>query len=258
MVMFAARSVALAGAIVGVVLCQALVCQPARAQSSLYYAFGNTQGHVVTLDLLEGSTWVSIGTDGFQGSISTRSPGISIGGPNSTNTDYAVGDSNGVFYDDYFGFNLDDVKVKVTAAKLEIYSGQVTNDLQYNLSALTAAQLADIENGRPEPTLSASAPLGVGSYGSFSLDANTSSSSTTANLFSPSTLIFPLDSSAVNEINAIEGHGIFGIAGNVDPLLPLPAAPEPSTWVMIIAGFVGLGVVGRRRAARRRAAASAG
>jgi hypothetical protein len=86
MVMFGARAAALASAIVGVVLCEALVCQPAQAD---YYAFGNTQGHVVTLDLLDGPTLVtSVTTLGVQGWISTRL--ASIGGQNSTNTNYGA------------------------------------------------------------------------------------------------------------------------------------------------------------------------
>jgi hypothetical protein len=256
MVRFMARSGALASAFVGVALCEALVCQPVSALScqqplgAHYYAFGCTQSHVVTLDLLEGSTWVPMTTDGVQGWISTRSFGI--GGPNSPNTNYGAGYSNGNFYDNYFGFNLDDVKVRVTAAKLEVYSGQITNNLQYNLFALSGASLAEMEMGSPQPTLYASAVLGVSSYGSFLVDANTSS--TAPNDFFPSNLIFPLNTSAVTEINTVEGQGVFAIAGHVDPP---PPVPEPSTWVMIIGGFVGLGIVGRRRAARRRAAASA-
>jgi PEP-CTERM motif len=248
MVRSMARSGALASAIVGVALCEALVCQPARAlvcqPEAGYYAFGCTEGHVVTLDLLEGSTWVPVAADGVQGWISTRSAGI--GGPTSTNTNYAVGYSDGVFYNDYFGFNLDAVNVTVTAAKLEVYSGTITNNLEYDLFAATGL-LAEMEEGSPNTGLYESMMLGT-PYGSSLLHATNASNPM-------STLIFTLDSSAVNEINEIKGQGMFGIAGHVDPP---PPVPEPSTWVMIVAGFVGLGVVGRRRAARRRVAAPAG
>jgi hypothetical protein len=245
MVMFVARSAALASAIVGVVLCEALVCQPAEAD---YYAFGNTQGHIVTLDLLNGSSLVSAvttvdvttaGVQGWmQGWISTHSAGI--GGPNSTNTNYGAGVSNNNSYNDYFGFNLDVVNPNVifTSAKLVVYSGRITSNLQYNLFGATN-WLTDMEMGSPNTSLYENMVSGV-NYGSFLVHGNTPSTM--------STLVFTLNSSAVSEIHtAIANRGDFAVAGQVSA-----SVPEPSTWIMMLAGFAGLGLAGLRRAARRR------
>ena len=67
--------------------------------------------------------------------------------------------------------------------------------------------------------------------------------------------MFTLNAAAVTDINtAIKDQGVFVIAGQASAA----PVPEPSTWVMMLAGFAGLGVVARRRAAKRRAAAAAG
>ena len=67
--------------------------------------------------------------------------------------------------------------------------------------------------------------------------------------------MFTLNAAAVSDINtAITEQGVFVVAGQVSAA----SVPEPSTWVMLLAGFAGLGVVARRRAAKRRAAAAAG
>ena len=67
--------------------------------------------------------------------------------------------------------------------------------------------------------------------------------------------MFTLNAAAVSDINtAITDQGVFAVAGQVSAA----PVPEPSTWVMMLAGFAGLGVVARRRAAKRRAAAAAG
>ncbi len=44
-----------------------------------------------------------------------------------------------------------------------------------------------------------------------------------------------------------ESDGLFG---------SLTAVPEPSTWVMMVAGFIGLGFAGYRRSGKTRAAAA--
>ena len=65
-------------------------------------------------------------------------------------------------------------------------------------------------------------------------------------------LMFVLNGAAVGDINAaIQTKTVFALAGQVSAA----SVPEPSTWVMLLAGFAGLGVVARRRAAKRRAAA---
>ena len=67
-------------------------------------------------------------------------------------------------------------------------------------------------------------------------------------------LIFTLNAAAVSDINT----AIADKACLWSPAKSRASVPEPSTWVMLLAGFAGLGVVARRRAAKRRAAAAAG
>jgi hypothetical protein len=252
MSMFMARSAALAGAIAGGVLCQALVSQPAHAD---YYAFGNTQNYVCSaartggcaeLTLGTGSTQFKLFTDGYQGWIGSPY-GVNIGGPVSINTSYLAGYTSESFKNDYFAFNVGSVspRVKITSATLTVYSGAVSNDLEYSLFA-ASQWLSDISTASsPNPALYQEMMTGM-SYGSFLVHANTKKTM--------SDLVFTLNLSAVEDINtAIEERGEFGIAGHVAPLV----APEPSTWLMMLAGFAGLGVAARRRAARRRAAAPA-
>ncbi len=87
--------------------------------------------------------------------------------------------------------------------------------------------------------------VGANSYGSFQIAQNTTNTMTE--------LMFVLNGSAVSDINtAIKNKAVFAVAGQVSAA----AVPEPSTWVMLLAGFAGLGVVARRRAAKRRAAAA--
>ncbi len=256
MVTFMARSAALAGAIVGGVLCQALICESARAD---VLAFGNTLSsthptdYYATLELFNGSTLVAtVSTNKFQGYISNSDDSVipSIGGPNGSNTSYAAGSYGGMLLVDYFGFNLSSLSptLTITSAELVVKSGEITNDLTYTLFGASqwvsqletpadqnAALYQNLVNG-----------INNGIYGSFQIGENT------GNPLAP--LIFDLGGSALGDIEAaIANRQIFALAGQVSTV-----APEPSTWVMMLAGFAGLGVVAHRRAARRRAATAAG
>ena len=89
--------------------------------------------------------------------------------------------------------------------------------------------------------------MGTDSYGSFQVAKTTGSS--------VSELMFTLNAAAVSDINTgIQNKTVFVVAGQVSAA----SVPEPSTWVMLLAGFAGVGVVARRRAVKRRAAAAAG
>jgi hypothetical protein len=151
---------------------------------------------------------------------------------------------------DYFGFNLSSLSptLTITSAELVVKSGEITNDLTYTLFGASqwvsqletpadqnAALYQNLVNG-----------INNGIYGSFQIGENT------GNPLAP--LIFDLGGSALGDIEAaIANRQIFALAGQVSTV-----APEPSTWVMMLAGFAGLGVVAYRRAARRRAATAAG
>jgi hypothetical protein len=68
-------------------------------------------------------------------------------------------------------------------------------------------------------------------------------------------LILTLNAEAVSDINSIISSRKalkFAVSGHADPV------PEPSTWIMMLAGFAGLGLAAYRRAARGRRTVSAG
>jgi len=249
-----ARFAALAG--VGV-LCEALFCQPAQAVQDL--AFGSTAGLEPVLDLYNGATLVAtVSTSSalgiFQGFISNTEASVvpSVGGPNGTNTSYAAGSYNGMLLVDYLGFNLASLPsnvTSITSATLVMESGKVTNNLTYTLFGATQWVTQLETPGDQNAALYANLVKGVGtdSYGSFQVAKTTGSS--------VSELMFTLNAAAVSDINtAIKSKTVFVVAGQVSAA----AVPEPSTWVMLLAGFAGLGVVARRRAAKRRAAAFTG
>ncbi len=248
-----ARFAALAG--VGV-LCEALLCQPAQAVQDL--AFGSTAGLEPVLDLYNGATLVAtVSTSSalgiFQGFISNTDYSVvpSYGGPSGINTSYAAGSYNGMLLVDYLGFNLASLPstvTSITSATLVMESGKVTNNLTYTLFGATQWVTQLETPGDQNAALYANLVKGVSdSYGSFQV------AKTTGN--SVSELMLTLNAAAVSDINtAIKNKAVFVVAGQVSAA----AVPEPSTWVMLFAGFAGLGVVARRRATKRRAAAAAG
>jgi len=257
MVTIKARTVALAAAIVGAALCKAAVCEPAQADP---LAFSCTQSACevdATLELFNGSTpLVTVSSNGFQGSIIDSDSAVppSFGGPNSANTSYPTGSYQGNSLADYFVFDLTGVTTQqVTSAELVVYSGTITNNLTLNLSAVSSQTVDDLTS----PDLGGSILFTTvyaglvnsanASYGSFPISQNTTDPLTA--------LTFTItDSAALAAINADVTDGMFGVTGTVSG----GVVPEPSTWVMMLTGFAGLGLVARRRAARLRAAAAAG
>jgi PEP-CTERM motif len=242
MATFMAGSAALAGVIAAGVLCVA----PARAACSpvsptCEYAFGGTSSDTADLVLtLSNGTSLTIAAT-IQGSIT------SFGVPNFgvPSTSYLAGVYGGASWRDFFEFNLpsESDDVTVTSANLTLTTGVVNSALAYTLLGPTAV-ISSLTASTPNPTLYAA--LGTGT-----------AYTTNPYLLSPNSLsqiIIALNEAAVNNLNN-EIHGgnqQFLIAGKVAPI------PEPSTWIMMLAGFAGLGFLARRRAARRRAAAAAG
>ncbi len=240
------RSAALAGAIAVAVLSG--VSEPARADT---YAFGNTESpsDYATLTLQEGSDPVSLSTDGFQGWVGNDS--FNFAGPDG-NTNYLVGVYNGTSYNNYFAFDIAGVKSTVTSAKLTLYSGCVSSnakscdspaELDYSLYGAT--QLITQLSDGVSPNAALYNELGQGvKYGSFVIDSGNSAH----------TLILTLNATAVNGINAaiLGKKTAIAISGAAIPI------PEPSTWIMMLAGFAGLSLAACQRAARGRVASAAG
>jgi hypothetical protein len=252
-----ARSAALAGAIGIGVLCGVAVCEPARAD---VVAFENTLNpalptqYYATLYLFDGSTSLipgGVSTNKFQGYISNSdsSPIPSIGGPNGSNTSYAAGSYNGMLLIDYFGFNLNSLSPTqtITSAELVVNQGLITNDLTYTLFGASQWVTELVTPQDQNAALYQNLLNGASNaYGSFQLAANDCNPLDIKCLTTP--LTFDLGGSALSDIEAaIANRQTFALAGQVSAV-----APEPSTWVMMLAAFAGLGVVGRWRAAKRR------
>ena len=263
-----ARTVALAAAMAGGMLCEPLICDPAKAATS-ELAFEYTQSSSSTtaffasLELFNGSSLVdTLTTQGFQGWVSNlTSVPPSVGGSNGGNNGYTVGNTGTMLLADYFGFNMKAVpaSLTVTSAILVVRSGTINTNLKLNLVAATQYAGELLTPPIQSPTLYNELVNGTNgiknvSYGIFSVSANTTGASTMASATNAmAELMFTLNAAAVTEINAqIQAGGPFVVSGSVTDV------PEPSTWVMMLAGFAGLGVLARRRAARRRAAAEAG
>jgi len=194
-----------------------------------------------------GGKTVTLSTDGFQGWVSNSSFNINIGGPVGANTNYMVGVYNGVSYNDYFGFDLSRLgSATVTSAKLTVSSGLI--DQKLNLSLFGATQwVSELETGS-----GANAVL----FGRLATGREYDPSVLSANAADPTAqIVFTLNEMALTDINAAIGSPthLFAISGHADLA---GAVPEPSTWVLMLAGFAGLSFAARRRAARRRAAAS--
>jgi hypothetical protein len=249
-----ARTIAFAAAVAVGVLCETLICQPAQAQS---VAFGNTSS--ATLTLYDGSTMVAIlHTGGFQGWIANSDSLVppNLGGTgiscSSCNTSYVAGSLNGALLADYFVFNTAAVSptLTVTSATLTVNPGEITANLKYTLFAATQ-WITDFQTLADQNAALFTAmvnSVGTGSYGAFNLTKNTTTSGTLADL------VFTLNAAAVSDIEAqIKAGKEFAIGGATSA-----PVPEPSTWIMMLAGFAGLGVIARRRAAKRRAAAAPG
>jgi hypothetical protein len=209
------------------------------------YAFACTQNlGYATLSLTVGNTTVNINTGGLQGWISTSKLVSHIPG----NLNYMVGRYIDASYNNYFGFDLSSLgsTAKVTSATLIVYSGLINENLNYTLFGATPL-ISQLEYGSTNSSL----------YGELETGPVYDDPIVSANTTNPmAQLAFTLNPSAVSDINsAIQNRTfMFALSGHADLA---SSVPEPSTWVLAIAGFVGLGVVARRQAARRRATASA-
>lgn len=219
------RSAALAGAVAVAVLSWTLVCKSTRADTSTEYPTNSA-----TLTLQEGSGSVGLRTGGFQGWVGNDS--VNLAGPDGSTNDLA-GVYNGAS------------KSTVTSANLTLYSGTISAELDYSLYGATQAitQLSNAISPNPDTALYNELGQGV-KYNSFVIDSGNSLHS----------LMFTLNAAAVSGVNA-------EILGKKTAIAISRAAipvPEPSTWIMMLAGFAGLGLAAYRRTARGFAASTAG
>lgn len=246
-----ARRMALAGGVAAVGLCWALVCGSAQAVAAPAcvtapgaYAFACTgsSADYATLTLQVGGKTVSLSTNGFQGWVSNAS--FNIGGPLGVNSNYVAGVYNDASYNNYFGFNLSRLgsTANVTSAILTVNSGLIDATMNYTLFGATNLVSQLEANFSPNTNLYDELTAGL-VYDDPILIPNTTDP------FQP--LVFTLNESAINDINgAIQNRSaMFTISGHADLV---SSVPEPSTWLLILAGFLGLGFAARRRPALKR------
>ncbi len=254
MKLVAVRSIALAGAIAAAGLADGST-QATAAPSCLpapgAYAFGCTGSATdyATLTLQVGKNTVSLSTDGFQGWVSNTS--FNIGGPLGANSNYMVGVYDNASYNNYFGFKLSSLasKATVTSATLTVYSGLVNQEVNYTLFGATQ-WISQLESGfSPNPNLYHDLVTGA-VYDDPILPPNANDPT------APPTFTFTLGGSAVADINAaIQDHTMmFAVSGHAELA---NSVPEASTWILMLAGFAGVGVVALRRAARGRSSVAA-
>jgi PEP-CTERM motif-containing protein len=239
-----ARTAALAAVVTGGMLCEALSCAPARADD---YAFGGvTSDAELTLTLTNGSIdeIIEIAAD-LQGDAATGT-GIVIAVPSTANTPLLAGVKGGANFDNYFQFILpsEPTGFTVESATLTLESGMIISPspLAYTLFGPEKLLSFPTTGQQTSPYSGLSGELGTGMpYATYIVSPN-----------SMSEIVIALDGAAISALIQAAPGAKFQITGSV------AAVPEPSTWIMILAGFAGLGVAGWRREARRRAAASAG
>jgi hypothetical protein len=239
------RFIALPGVVAAVILCGTLACGPAHSSTNAY-AFGSTglPQDYAKLILQVGNQTITLSDDGFQGWVSSDT--FNFTSPDPVNTSYMAGVYGGSARNNFFVFNLAGVnpKVTITSAKLELYAGTISGDLDYSLFGATEAISELSDSSSPNSALYDQ--LGQGQkYGSVNISS----------LNSLDNLILTLNASAVTDINSIiigRKELKFAISGHADPV------PEPSTWIMMLAGFAGLGLAAYRRATRGGRAVSAG
>ena len=214
-----------------------------------YYAFANSQDlGYATLRLTVGNTAVNISTAGFQGWISDKYS-FNIAGPLGANSNYMVGVYNNASYNNYFGFNLSRLgsSATVTSATLILNSGLISEKVNYSLFSATQ-WMSQLEAGS-SPNAALYQELETGPE----LDPTVLSPNTTD---PTKPLTFVLDPSGVSDINTAIRNGamMFALSGHADLASGLlsSSVPEPSPWILMLAGFAGLGVAARR-AVRRRA-----
>ena len=150
-----------------------------------------------------------------------------------------VGVYNDASYNNYFGFNLSRLgsTANVTSAILTVNSGLIDATMNYTLFGATNLVSQLEANFSPNTNLYDELTAGL-VYDDPILTPNTTDP------FQP--LVFTLDESAISDINdAIQNRSaMFTISGHADLV---SSVPEPSTWLLILAGFLGLGFAARRR-----------
>jgi hypothetical protein len=218
MVMVVARSMALAGVVAVAVLSGTLVGEPARAG---VYVFENTEPSSDYATLIDP---VSLSADRFQGPVGSDS--FNSAAPSGR---AHSGASHGTF--------------TVTSTKLTLYSGAISGELDHRLYGATQA-INQLSSGA-SPDAAFYNELGQElKYGSFVIDSSNSLH----------TLMFALNAAAVSGVDA----AILGKKTAIAISGAAVAVPEPSTWIVMLAGFAGLGLAACRRAARDQAASVAG
>lgn len=222
-----ARTRARLGLVVGVSLLFAGA--PARADS---YAFGFSKASADSnLILQTGSGSITINDAGFQGWVSDAADDLA--GPGG-NTNYLAGNLGSSHYNDFFVFGISGITSSVTAATFTVDAATISDVLTFRLGDATAyaSELYDASS----PNIGLFNDLSSGTeFGSYTLTASESGT----------LLTFTLNSAGVAALNAAISGGAseFALGGTVLG----SAVPEPTSWMLTIAGVGLIGGALRRK-----------
>ena len=198
------------------------------------YIFGNSEFNLGNTLTLNGGTVLANSTSGwFQ----------STGGHLASNRNYIAAAYNGLYYNDFFVFDLSSITAPVITASLTVFSYTVdlSDDggtwVPFSLYDVSVSHMALAANSFGD--IAVYDDLGSGSYygGRRYTEADSNSFQT-----------ITLTAAAVSDINAAiaGGDGTFIIGGSTYPTAA--ALPEPMSLALIGVGVAELTVARRRRA----------
>jgi hypothetical protein len=212
----------------------------------------------VILSTSDSSVTAQLGKSG-QGWWSLDAPNIATNTNYSTGTSFEVSPGVDFSYRSFFTFDLNSAALQgytITGASLQVqaFLGTGFNDGGQISFFDVSTSAAVLNNTAGLATQSIWNDLGSGTlYGTGQVGG----------AINPTDMLsFQLNDAALAELNAAIGHGLFSIGAtknlheifsastaNGNQLLVLelsPAVPEPSTWAMMVVGFIGVGFLAYR------------
>jgi hypothetical protein len=215
-----------------------LLCAATPAFAVDNYLFGFSPFGVQTLTI-NGTTVIQATDTGWIAANGSHS---------SSNQNYIVGEctscSNSGFFNDYFVFDLSNVSVTITSAVLSVGNGN-----GYAAGPLSTYSLFDVLS--PISALDADRAPGDATGQALFSDLQSGvlyGSRSITSVVQNSQVDTTLNSSALTALNAGRGS-LFAIGGTLRAGTEIPGGPvpEPSTWAMMLLGFLGIGLVIKRK-----------
>jgi hypothetical protein len=154
---------------------------------------------------------------------------------NNSNFNYVTGTIGTSLFNNFFAFDLSNVRGTVESATLDLFTYQITGPLTYTNYDVTTP-IADLVNKAGNPSVAIFNDLGSG----IAYSAGTAIDASDSDM----AMSFALNGAAVAAINGALG-GTFAIGGTVTGTVT--EVPAPTALALFGLGLVGLGVASRRR-----------